>query len=62
MVAMPKPGSGPNIADSERNTVKVQIRCTPELADLVRRIAAERGLTLAEILETGALALNRGER
>lgn len=49
--------SGPNIKESDRNTVVVKIRCAPELAAKARALCAAKGLTLAEVLTAGLAAL-----
>lgn len=59
LVMARKKRSGPNISDAERNTLKLQIRCSPETAAWVRRVSLERNITLAEILEIGVLALEK---
>ncbi len=49
--------SGPNILGSQRHTVKLEIRCAPELAASARALCAARGITLAQILAAGLEAL-----
>lgn len=44
---------GRDIPDAQRHTVKVQIRATPELAGRARKVARERALTLADVLDAG---------
>lgn len=50
--ARPTP-SGASVPASQRSTVAVQVRCTPELAARARDTARRRGLTLADVLEAG---------
>ncbi len=50
--AKPRPRSG-WVAEDARHTVRLVIRCSPDLAAQARRIPA----TLAEILEAGVRAM-----
>lgn len=45
--------SGRNVSSAERHTVKLEIRCPPELASSVRELCAARGLTMAQVLAAG---------
>lgn len=45
--------SGPNIPNAQRRTVKLEVRCSPELAAEVRALCTAKGLTLAEVLAKG---------
>jgi len=49
--------SGSYVPDDLRGTVRLVVRCTPELAARARRAARDTGRTLAELLE---LALDTG--
>lgn len=52
--------SGPNIPSSQRHTVKLDVRCKPELAAEARELTKAKGVTLADILAAGIAAL-KGE-
>lgn len=49
--------SGPNIPDEDRHTVKLCLRCNPEIAAQVRALCAAKGVTLAQVLAAGIAAL-----
>lgn len=50
--------SGPNIPNAQRHSVKLEVRCSPELAAEARAyVAGEKGRTLAQVLEAGLKAL-----
>lgn len=51
--------SGSYIPDTLRGTVRVVVRCSPELAERARRAAEEHGRTLAQVLEAGVEATER---
>lgn len=44
--------SGSYIPDDLRGTVRLVVRCTPELAARARKAAKDSGRTLAELLES----------
>jgi hypothetical protein len=48
-----KSRSGSYVPNDLRGTVRVEIRCSPELAERARRAASRRQVTLAEVLEAG---------
>lgn len=54
----PRPRSG-WVPEDARHTVRLVVRCSPELAERARSTAAERGVTLAAILQAGVEALVR---
>lgn len=49
--------SGPNIPNAQRHTVKLDVRCAPELAADVRALCAAKGVTLAQVLAAGLASL-----
>ncbi len=52
-----KSRSGSYVPDSLRGTVRVVVRCSPELAERARRAAAStKDGTLADVLEAGCEA------
>ena len=48
-----KSRSGAHIPNSLRGTVRVEVRCSPELAERARATADRHGRTLAQVLEAG---------
>ena len=54
-----KSRSGSYVPNSLRGTVRVEIRCTPELAAAARHASESRDCTLAEILRMGVDAAMR---
>lgn len=53
--------SGPNIPNAQRHTVKLEVRCSPELASSVRALCTAKGLTLAQVLAAGVASLTINE-
>jgi hypothetical protein len=55
--------SGPNLAgnSSQRHTVKLDVRCKPELAAEVRAYCAETKVTMSEMLAAGLAAMRKGD-
>lgn len=49
-----KSRSGSHVPNSLRGTVRIEIRCSPELAQRARKAA--EGATLADVLEAGCEA------
>lgn len=47
--------SGRNIADSERNTIKVTLRLPPEVAEDLREFAEEYDTTMARVVEAAMM-------
>lgn len=52
-----KSRSGSYVPNSLRGTVRIEIRCTPELAERARKAAGDD--TLADVLEAGCEARER---
>lgn len=52
--------SGSHVPNSLRGTARIEIRCSEELRERAREVAQRRGLTLADVLETGVEAAERG--
>ncbi len=52
-----KSRSGSYLPDSQRGTVRVVVRCSPELAATVRETTRRHDCTLAEVLEAGVTLL-----
>lgn len=52
-----KSRSGSYVPNALRGTVRVEIRCSPELAERARKAA--KGRTLADVLEVGCEAVER---
>lgn len=57
-----KSRSGSYVPNDLRGTVRVEVRCSPELAERVRAVALRKGVTLAKVLETGADELDARPR
>lgn len=49
-----KSRSGSYVPNDLRGTVRVEVRCSSELAERVRAVAQRKGVTLAKVLEIGA--------
>ena len=43
-----------SVDENQRHTVAIKVRCSPEVAERVRRTSDAHGVTLARILEIGA--------
>lgn len=57
--------SGPNIPNAQRHTVKLEVRCSPELAAEARAFVDARkteGMTLAQVLAAGLASLNENPK
>lgn len=48
-----KSRSGSHVPNSLRGTVRLEIRCAPDLAERAREVAEVAGLTLAQVLCAG---------
>lgn len=61
MAAKPTPErksrSGSYVPNDLRNDVRVEVRCSPDIAARARMVAKQYGRTLAEILDAGAMAI-----
>ena len=57
-----KSRSGSYVPDDLRGTVRVVVRCSPELAARARRAATTSGRTLAQVLEAGVYETERMPR
>jgi len=56
-----KSRSGSHVPNSLRGTVRVEVRCSPELAERARATADRHGRTLAQVLEAGVNATEAGQ-
>jgi hypothetical protein len=56
-----KSRSGSYVPNDMRGGARVEIRCSEELAERARRVARERGQTLAQLLEAGVDAAEATE-
>lgn len=54
-----KSRSGSYVPNDLRGTVRVEVRCSPELAERVRRVSRASGLSLAEVMLLGVLDVER---
>lgn len=55
-----KSRSGSYVPDDLRGTVRLVVRCSPELAQRARKTAKASGRTLAQVIEAGIEATERG--
>lgn len=55
-----KSRSGSHVPNSLRGSARLEIRCSEELRDRAREVAERRGKTLAQVLEAGVEATERG--
>lgn len=59
MTAAKKTRSGSYVPNALRGTVRIEVRCSEELAARARAVAKEHGCTLADIVDAGLDELAR---
>jgi hypothetical protein len=56
-----KKASGRNIPESERNTVAVKLRLSPETAETLRELAELHGCTMSKLVDLAVSLLDEQE-